>query len=146
MKIKKIIIDICEACLNGEEEGEQCNTAGCALWLHLIDYPFDKKVYQVVSEYEVKDENVDGDYIEGSFKEYMIEGSFKEYMKVTKLPVKLSDKFEKANKKNIYIGNEVWGLRNEKLYNIIIKEIKSNNFVVSEDNWIFLIEDLYIEK
>jgi len=50
MKIKRIEIRICEACLNGE--GQECHTPGCALWLHKVDLPIDPGLYRVLDEYE----------------------------------------------------------------------------------------------
>lgn len=32
MNIKRVIIDLCDGCLNGD--GEECHTPGCALFLH----------------------------------------------------------------------------------------------------------------
>jgi hypothetical protein len=51
MKLKTIEIRICEACLNGE--GDECHTAGCALWLHSIDLPIMPELYRVIREEEV---------------------------------------------------------------------------------------------
>jgi len=50
MKIKKIEIWICEACLEGQ--GEECHTPGCALFLHAVDFPIGKGLYTVIAEYE----------------------------------------------------------------------------------------------
>ncbi len=50
MKIKRIQIDICEPCLNGE--GEECHTPECALFLHRVDLPIQREMYEVVSEYD----------------------------------------------------------------------------------------------
>ena len=52
MKIKRIIIDICEACLDGI--GEECHTPECALFLHSVDLPIDKELYEVIDEYELE--------------------------------------------------------------------------------------------
>jgi hypothetical protein len=48
MKLKRILIWICEACLDGI--GEQCHTPGCALFLHSVDLPIDKRLYYLVEE------------------------------------------------------------------------------------------------
>jgi len=50
MKIKRIIIWICEKCLGGE--GEECHTAGCALFLHAVDLPIDHRLYTILEERE----------------------------------------------------------------------------------------------
>ena len=50
IKIKRVIIDICEPCLNGE--GKECHTPGCALCYHRVDLPIIKDLYHVVCEYE----------------------------------------------------------------------------------------------
>ena len=54
MKVKKIEIWLCQACLNGE--GKECHTAGCALFLH--DSPghaIIPELYKVLEEYEEKE-------------------------------------------------------------------------------------------
>jgi hypothetical protein len=51
MKLKTIEIMICEACLDGI--GEECHTAGCALWLHRVDLPIDPLVYTVKEEFDL---------------------------------------------------------------------------------------------
>lgn len=51
MKIKRIAIEICEACLKGE--GKECHTPGCALFLHKVDLPIHDEVYEVLDEWEV---------------------------------------------------------------------------------------------
>ena len=48
MKIKKIAIWICEACLDGE--GEECHTPGCSLFLHSVDLPINGEMYEVLDE------------------------------------------------------------------------------------------------
>ena len=53
MKIKRIIINICEACLKGE--GQECHTPGCALYLHRVYLPIDKHLYEILSEKEIKE-------------------------------------------------------------------------------------------
>lgn len=53
MKIKRIIINICEPCLKGE--GKECHTPGCALFLHKVDLPIHEELYEVLNEYESKD-------------------------------------------------------------------------------------------
>ncbi len=50
MKVKKITICICEACLRGK--GEECHTPGCALYLHKIDLPIHSYSYNVIEEFE----------------------------------------------------------------------------------------------
>lgn len=49
MKLKEIKIIICEDCLNGI--GEECHTPGCALFLHTVDLPIDKRLYTVIKEF-----------------------------------------------------------------------------------------------
>ena len=54
MKIKKIEIWLCEACLNGE--GKECHTPGCALFLHdSPGHPIIPELYEVLEEYEEKE-------------------------------------------------------------------------------------------
>src|SRR5690606_34771936 len=48
IKIKRIAIWICEPCLNGE--GQECHTAGCALFLHRVDLPIHPEIYEVLEE------------------------------------------------------------------------------------------------
>ena len=50
MKLKRIKIIICEACLKGE--GEECHTPGCAFFLHSIDLPIHPEMYEVIDEWE----------------------------------------------------------------------------------------------
>ena len=50
MKIKRIEIAICEACLEGD--GEMCTTPECALCWHLVDIPISDGLYEVKEEYE----------------------------------------------------------------------------------------------
>lgn len=50
MKLKKIEITICEACLEGR--GKECHTPGCALFLHIVDLPIDPGMYEVIEETE----------------------------------------------------------------------------------------------
>jgi hypothetical protein len=50
MKLKKIEIVICEECLEGH--GDECHTAGCALWLHIVDIPIDPLLYDVIDEFD----------------------------------------------------------------------------------------------
>jgi hypothetical protein len=50
MKIKRIAIDICEGCLNGE--GKECHTPGCALFLHSVDLPINPDIYTVLHEFD----------------------------------------------------------------------------------------------
>lgn len=52
-KVRRIIIDICEACLKGE--GEMCTTPECALFLHSVDLPLaygdlddDPQIYETI--------------------------------------------------------------------------------------------------
>lgn len=53
MKLKRIEIAICEACLDGV--GSECHTPGCALWLHRVDLPIHPELYTVVVEYDSED-------------------------------------------------------------------------------------------
>lgn len=48
MKIKQIVIWICEDCLNGK--GSECHTPGCALCWHKVDIPIYKELYTVIGE------------------------------------------------------------------------------------------------
>ena len=50
MKVKEIIIRICEGCLKAE--GRMCDTPECALFLHRVDLPIHEEMYQVVGEFE----------------------------------------------------------------------------------------------
>ncbi len=50
MKLKKIIITICEACLDGL--GQECHTPGCALYMHRVDLSIDSRLYNIISESE----------------------------------------------------------------------------------------------
>jgi hypothetical protein len=43
IRIKQIVIWICEPCLNGE--GEMCHVPGCALWMHRVDIPINPGLY-----------------------------------------------------------------------------------------------------
>lgn len=52
MKLLKIIITICEACLKGE--GSECHTPGCALFLHAVDIPIGPELYRVIQEVEAE--------------------------------------------------------------------------------------------
>ncbi len=66
MEIKKITIDICASCLNGE--GSECHTPECSLFSYSVSLPIHKEIYEVISEYEIDDNN--GKIILGSYKEY----------------------------------------------------------------------------
>ena len=48
MKVKTIIINICEACLNGVPE--ECHTPGCALYLHTINLPINPEFYEILED------------------------------------------------------------------------------------------------
>lgn len=50
MKLRKITIIICQACLDGE--GSECHTAGCALYLHRVDLPIHPELYEVGDEWD----------------------------------------------------------------------------------------------
>ncbi len=50
MKLKRIEITICEACLDGVPS--ECHTPGCALFLHTVDLPIAPELYEVKAEYE----------------------------------------------------------------------------------------------
>jgi hypothetical protein len=51
MKLKRIEITICEACLAGE--GEECHTPGCALMLHSVSLPIDSLLYDELDTIEI---------------------------------------------------------------------------------------------
>ena len=51
MKLKRIEVTICEACLNGE--GDVCHTPGCALCRHAVDLSIDPLEYVVLEEWDV---------------------------------------------------------------------------------------------
>lgn len=53
MKLKRVEITICEACLDGE--GDECHTPGCALYLHSVDLPIAPEMYKVIDEYDGQD-------------------------------------------------------------------------------------------
>lgn len=55
MIIKKIAIDICEACLNGD--GQECHTPECALFLHTVDLPIDPGLFTVLHQWEITTED-----------------------------------------------------------------------------------------
>jgi hypothetical protein len=57
MIIRKIIIDICQACLDGV--GEECHTPGCALFLHSVDLPIRPEMYEILNEYSDEGGGVD---------------------------------------------------------------------------------------
>jgi hypothetical protein len=50
--LRKIEIIICDKCLNGI--GEECHTPGCALYLHRVDLPVDKRLYKIIESYKEK--------------------------------------------------------------------------------------------
>jgi len=51
MKIKKVIIMLCEACLRGE--GDECHTPECALCFHNSPgHPIHPELYEVIQEWE----------------------------------------------------------------------------------------------
>ena len=37
---------ICQACLDGT--GSECHTPGCALWLHSVDLPIHRELYEII--------------------------------------------------------------------------------------------------
>ena len=47
MKLRTIVITLCQACLDGE--GEECHTPGCAMFLHRVDLPFAPESYEVLA-------------------------------------------------------------------------------------------------
>ena len=49
MKILKIEINICQACLNGL--GKECHTPSCAFYMQDVRPPIDKGLYTVLEEY-----------------------------------------------------------------------------------------------
>jgi hypothetical protein len=53
MKLKRINILICEACLDGK--GQECHTPGCALFLHAVDLPIIPELYEIIEVIEVKE-------------------------------------------------------------------------------------------
>ena len=53
MKLKRIAMWICEACLDGV--GEECHTPGCALYLHSVDLPIYDYHYDVLEICEEED-------------------------------------------------------------------------------------------
>lgn len=50
MTIKRVVIDICEACLDGL--GQECHTPECALFLHAVDLPIHKGMITVLDSWE----------------------------------------------------------------------------------------------
>ena len=48
MKVKTVIINICEACLDGVPE--ECHTPGCALYLHTINLPINPELYEILED------------------------------------------------------------------------------------------------
>ena len=50
MKIKRVILNICKPCLNGE--GQECHTPGCALYMHSVDLPINQELYEIVDEWD----------------------------------------------------------------------------------------------
>lgn len=50
MKLRRIEITICEACLDGV--GRECHTPGCALFLHAVDLPIAPEAYEVKAEWD----------------------------------------------------------------------------------------------
>lgn len=54
MKLKRVIIVLCEACLNGE--GEECHTPGCAMYIHdSPGFPIAPELYAVTDEWDSED-------------------------------------------------------------------------------------------
>lgn len=49
--LRRIAITICVPCLEGQ--GEECHTPGCALWLHRVDLPINRGLYDVLDEYGI---------------------------------------------------------------------------------------------
>ncbi len=45
-KVHLVAIQICQACLDGEDE--ECHTPGCALFLHAVDLPIHEELYRVI--------------------------------------------------------------------------------------------------
>lgn len=54
MKVHKIVIWICEACLRGE--GDECHTPGCALFLHAVDIPIHRELYEIIESREAPED------------------------------------------------------------------------------------------
>lgn len=48
--LNRIVITVCQRCLDGE--GDECHTPGCALWMHRVDIPIDRKAYRVLAREE----------------------------------------------------------------------------------------------
>jgi len=44
-----IQIRVCQPCLDGI--GSECHTAGCALWLHKVDLPIHRELYEIIESY-----------------------------------------------------------------------------------------------
>ena len=48
--LNRVIITICDPCLNGE--GGECHTPGCAFWLHRMDkLPVHSELYKVLRKF-----------------------------------------------------------------------------------------------
>lgn len=51
MKLKRIEITVCEACLEGK--GGECHTPGCAYFLHAMDIlPIHPAMYETIKVYD----------------------------------------------------------------------------------------------
>jgi hypothetical protein len=54
--LRKIEIIICDDCLKGI--GKECHTPGCALYLHRVDLPIDKRLYKTIESYKEKEDGI----------------------------------------------------------------------------------------
>lgn len=115
-KIKRIVIDVCEPCLNGE--GEVCHTPGCALCRHKVDLAIHPELYETISEYD-EDEEWNP-----------IDGSDKNYADIIKRPVAeiYKTQFRPATKNDIFPENDVWILHEDgKFRNLKIVSVEGDN-------------------
>lgn len=48
--VHMVQIAICQPCLDGV--GEMCTTPGCALWLHKVDLPIHREVYEIIETWK----------------------------------------------------------------------------------------------
>ena len=48
MKLKRVVVNICDPCLKGE--GSECHVPECSMFLHRVDLPFTEGTYEVLSE------------------------------------------------------------------------------------------------
>lgn len=51
VKLKRVVITLCEECLKGV--GDECHTPGCALFLHRApDHEVTEELYEILDEIE----------------------------------------------------------------------------------------------